>query len=239
MMVTRDPEQLVSRKADNYRRWFGSNWAFIEKGGETKAGEWTKASEARLKKFVDYGHRLGYFVSVYCLDGYSERAKPGMGRGLQLRLQGEGDGAVAGRRARPRRLHLHRPGGRRCEGREGQPLTMAIRRARWKRLALKPVHTWIGIIAGGLLAVIGVTGSVIVFRADLERAALPRSGPATGHTVGVDESVPRSHPVASLRDNRVKNFRTFTRSDPTLVFGAIQLGTLYVRKTIVFKPSAG
>jgi len=71
MMVTRDPEQLVSQKADNYRRWFGTNWAFIEKGGETHAGEWTKASEARLKKFVDYGHRLGYFVGVYCLDGYS------------------------------------------------------------------------------------------------------------------------------------------------------------------------
>jgi hypothetical protein len=72
MMVARDPEQLVSKKADNYRRWFGTNWAFIEKGGETKAGEWTKASEARLKKFVDYGHRLGYFVAVYCLDGYTE-----------------------------------------------------------------------------------------------------------------------------------------------------------------------
>ena len=71
MMVNRDPEQLVSKKADNYRRWFGVNWGFVEKGGETKAGEWAKASEARLKKFVDFGHRLGYFVGFYCLDGYS------------------------------------------------------------------------------------------------------------------------------------------------------------------------
>jgi len=71
MMVTRDPEQLVSKKADNYRRWFGVNWAFVEKGGETKAGDWTKASEAKVKKFVDYGHRLGYFVSFYCLNGYT------------------------------------------------------------------------------------------------------------------------------------------------------------------------
>jgi hypothetical protein len=77
MMVTRDPEQLVSKKADNYRRWFGTNWGFVEKGGETKAGEWTKASEARLKKFVDYGHRLGYFVAVYCLDGYTEAENQG------------------------------------------------------------------------------------------------------------------------------------------------------------------
>jgi hypothetical protein len=71
MMATRDPEQLVSKKADNYRRWFGVNWGFVEKGGETKAGEWTKASEARLKKFIDYGHHLGYFVGFYCLDGYT------------------------------------------------------------------------------------------------------------------------------------------------------------------------
>jgi hypothetical protein len=71
MMVTRDPEQLVSRKADNYRRWFGVNWAFIEKGGQTKAGAWTRESEAKVKKFVDYGHRLGYFVSFYCLNGYT------------------------------------------------------------------------------------------------------------------------------------------------------------------------
>lgn len=77
MMVTRDPEQLVSKKADNYRRWFGTNWAFIEKGGETKAGDWTKASEARLKNFVDYSHRLGYFVAVYCLDGYSATENQG------------------------------------------------------------------------------------------------------------------------------------------------------------------
>ena len=36
------PEQLVPHKADNYHRWFGTNWAFVEKGGETGAGEWTK-----------------------------------------------------------------------------------------------------------------------------------------------------------------------------------------------------
>lgn len=71
-LSTLDPEQLVAHKADNYHRWFGTNWAFVEKGGETGAGEWTGASEARLKKFVDYGHRLGYFVGFYCLDGYAD-----------------------------------------------------------------------------------------------------------------------------------------------------------------------
>jgi hypothetical protein len=77
LLAGRDPEQLVSRKADNYHRWFGANWAFVEKGGETAAGEWTKGSEARLKKFVDYGHRLGYFVGFYCLDGYTEAENQG------------------------------------------------------------------------------------------------------------------------------------------------------------------
>jgi hypothetical protein len=76
-LVTLDPEQLVPHKADNYHRWFGTNWAFVEKGGETGAGEWTAASEARLKKFVDYGHRLGYFVGFYCLDGYTAAENQG------------------------------------------------------------------------------------------------------------------------------------------------------------------
>jgi hypothetical protein len=71
MMASRDPEQLLTKKADNYRRWVGVNWEFIEKGGQTHSGEWTKESEARMKKFVDYGHRLGYLVSLYCLDGFT------------------------------------------------------------------------------------------------------------------------------------------------------------------------
>jgi hypothetical protein len=77
LLSTLGPEQLVPHKADNYHRWFGANWAFIEKGGETGAGEWTAAEEQRLKKFVDYGHRLGYFVSVYCLDGYTDAENQG------------------------------------------------------------------------------------------------------------------------------------------------------------------
>jgi uncharacterized iron-regulated membrane protein len=40
---------------------------------------------------------------------------------------------------------------------------------------LKTIHTWIGIIAGLFLSVIALTGSVILFRAEFERAALPRS----------------------------------------------------------------
>jgi hypothetical protein len=84
MMVTRDPEQLVTRKADNYRRWFGVNWAFVEKGGQTTESGWTKESEAKLKKFVDYGHRLGYFVSFYCLNGYTAMEDQGWDAGYNF-----------------------------------------------------------------------------------------------------------------------------------------------------------
>jgi hypothetical protein len=76
-LCTLDPEQEVSAKADNYHRWFGINWAFIEKGGQPGAGEWNQASEARLKKWLDYGHRLGYFVWLYSLDGYTEAENQG------------------------------------------------------------------------------------------------------------------------------------------------------------------
>jgi hypothetical protein len=83
-LSTLDPEQLVPQKADNYRRWFGAGWAFIEKGGETGAGEWTKASEERLKKFVNYGHRQGYFVSFYCLDGFTADENLGWDKGYNF-----------------------------------------------------------------------------------------------------------------------------------------------------------
>ena len=76
-LVNCEPEQLLHHRADNYHRWFGINWAFIEKGGQARAGEWTKASEARLQKFVEYGHRLGYFVWFYALDGYTEAENQG------------------------------------------------------------------------------------------------------------------------------------------------------------------
>jgi hypothetical protein len=79
-----DPEQLVPHKADNYHRWFGTGWAFIEKGGETGGAEWNSTAESRLKKFVDYGHRLGYFVAFYCLDGYTDAENQGWDKGYNF-----------------------------------------------------------------------------------------------------------------------------------------------------------
>jgi len=72
-----DPEQLVTRKADNWRRWFGVNWGFIEQCGLAHGGDWNSRAEQRVKTFVEYGHRLGYFVSFYSINGFTESENQG------------------------------------------------------------------------------------------------------------------------------------------------------------------
>lgn len=75
---------IVSARADNYHRWWGIDWAYIEKGGETKAGEWSQAKADRLKKYIDYGHSLGYFVGVFALDGYTAAENQGWDKGYNF-----------------------------------------------------------------------------------------------------------------------------------------------------------
>ena len=70
-MATLTPETAIVGKANSYRRWIGLDWAVIEKGGQQHAAEWTADEDARLKQFVDYGHKKGYFISFYCLNGYT------------------------------------------------------------------------------------------------------------------------------------------------------------------------
>ncbi len=76
-MLTIDPEQLVTKKADNWRRWFGTDWAFIELCGPEHANDWNSKAEARVKKFVDYGHSLGYLVGFYSINGFTEDQNQG------------------------------------------------------------------------------------------------------------------------------------------------------------------
>ena len=68
---------IAAHKADNYHRWWGIDWAYIEKGGETKAGQWSQDKADRLKKFVDYGHSLGYFVGVFSISGWTQAEDQG------------------------------------------------------------------------------------------------------------------------------------------------------------------
>jgi hypothetical protein len=67
-----DPEKFLIQRASTYRRWWFIDWHFIEKGGQVNGGPWTRRDEERLRKFVSHGHRMGYFMSTYCLNGYSE-----------------------------------------------------------------------------------------------------------------------------------------------------------------------
>ena len=70
-------EQLVSKHADNWRRWFGTDWHFIELCGPTHGDDWNPATEARIKRFVEYGHSLGYLVSFYSVNGFSDAENQG------------------------------------------------------------------------------------------------------------------------------------------------------------------
>lgn len=79
-----NPNDLIIARADNYHRWIGYDWAFIEKGGETKAGDWTAENQKRLKKFVNYAHKMGYVVGVYCLDGYTADQNQGWDKDYNL-----------------------------------------------------------------------------------------------------------------------------------------------------------
>ncbi len=88
------PEQLLTKHADNWRRWFGVDWHFIELTGPAHGNDWNADTEARVKHFIDYGHRMGYLVSFYQLDGFPHDQDQGWGdeynfgskQLLQLRL---------------------------------------------------------------------------------------------------------------------------------------------------------
>jgi uncharacterized iron-regulated membrane protein len=56
------------------------------------------------------------------------------------------------------------------------------------RRIFKWIHTWIGLVAGLVIAVISLAGSVIVFRSEIPLASFPRS---TGRVVGLDALVGR------------------------------------------------
>ena len=69
--------QLLDKHADNYHRWFGTDWAFIELCGPTHRSDWSVTAEARVKRIVDYGHGLGYLVSFYSINGFNDEQNQG------------------------------------------------------------------------------------------------------------------------------------------------------------------
>jgi hypothetical protein len=63
------PEVLEPKPANNYRRWWNNPWRVVEEGGQTKAGQWTSADQARLEQLVQHAHANNLWIRFYTLDG--------------------------------------------------------------------------------------------------------------------------------------------------------------------------
>lgn len=78
------PSELVSKPADNFRRWWNNSWHAVEAGGAPRAGEWTAEDAARLEALVDHAHALGYWIRFYTLNGHTPEESLGWDRGYNL-----------------------------------------------------------------------------------------------------------------------------------------------------------
>ena len=77
--ATAPPEKLLSEAPSNYRRWWNVSWYPVEEGGQTRAGNWTAADDARLRALVDHAHKLGYWIRLWTLDGFAPADDKGWG----------------------------------------------------------------------------------------------------------------------------------------------------------------
>jgi hypothetical protein len=82
--VATSPEELLSEKPTNYRRWWNSSWYTVEEGGEPGAGDWTDADKQRLQALVDHAHKMGFWVRFYALDGFAPADDQGWGQGYNF-----------------------------------------------------------------------------------------------------------------------------------------------------------
>jgi hypothetical protein len=86
------PEQLLTERPTNYRRWWNNSWAVVEEGGQRNAGPWTPAAASRLRALVDHAHKLGFWIRFYTIDGFTPGSGLGWGEGYNF---GSRDAAVA------------------------------------------------------------------------------------------------------------------------------------------------
>jgi hypothetical protein len=93
LAATLPPEQLLTEKPSNYRRWWNNSWYEVEEGGQPHAGAWTKSDAARLRSLVDRAHQLGYWIRFYTLDGFAPAENHGWSEGYNF-------GSLAAARAR-------------------------------------------------------------------------------------------------------------------------------------------
>ncbi len=84
LAATLPPEKLLPDPPTNFRRWWNNSWLEVEEGGQTKAGDWTAAGDARLRALVDRAHKLGYWIRFYTLDGFSADENRGWDKGYNF-----------------------------------------------------------------------------------------------------------------------------------------------------------
>lgn len=119
-MVRMQPEQLLTKRADNYRRWFGTDWAFIELCGPTHGNDWSAAAEAPICGVWAHPRLSGQLLFDQWLYRQAEsRLEPG----VQFWFGASGNGALECSNRSTCRLHRHRSIGGRRQGHLKQPLT--------------------------------------------------------------------------------------------------------------------
>ncbi len=82
--ATLPPEQLLTERPTNYRRWWNNSWYAVEEGGQPRAGDWTAADANRLRTLVNYAHRQGFWIRFYTLDGFPEGDDHGWSQGYNF-----------------------------------------------------------------------------------------------------------------------------------------------------------
>lgn len=70
-MATAAPDEMLSERAGNYRRWWNNSWAVVERGGPAHAGDWSESDQRRLEALTAHAHRLGYLIRFYTLNGHA------------------------------------------------------------------------------------------------------------------------------------------------------------------------
>ena len=80
LLATLPPEQLLTEKPTNYRRWWNNSWYLVEEGGAPGAGDWIPADSNRLHALVNYAHNQGFWIRFYTLDGFAPTNDKGWGK---------------------------------------------------------------------------------------------------------------------------------------------------------------
>jgi hypothetical protein len=84
LAATHSPEQLLTERPTNYRRWWNNSWFEVEEGGQHNAGDWTPADGERLRSLVNRAHQLGYWIRFYTLDGFTPAENRGWDNGYNF-----------------------------------------------------------------------------------------------------------------------------------------------------------